>query len=96
MQYGSGAGAVGPRGYLELWSVAELLQRNRELQPAWSSHRPIFVGTDGGGELLAYEPETGLFVQHQMIGMTPETAQVMGASFLEFLRSLAEGGLPDT
>ncbi|MDP9123309.1 MAG: SMI1/KNR4 family protein [Pseudomonadota bacterium] len=72
----------GPPGYFALWRPDEIEASNRELQV--ETYAPGFLGfgTDGGGELLAFD-ESGAVFMLPMIGMEPQYANRIADSWRE-------------
>lgn len=54
VEAGGGEGWVGP-GYLSLWPVGDLVQNNLAVDLPTFAPNLVGIGTDGGGELFAFE-----------------------------------------
>ena len=77
----------GMPGHFALWHPDEIEATNKELQI--QTYAPGFVGfgTDGGGELLAFDASGAVFML-PLIGMEPECANEIARSWLEIVRRI--------
>ena len=77
----------GMPGYFALWDPNEIEATNKDLQV--QTYAPGFVGfgTDGGGELLAFDASGAVFML-PLIGMEPECANEIAKSWLEVARRI--------
>lgn len=72
----------GPPGYFALWHPDEIEANNRDLQVATYAPGFLGFGTDGGGELLAFNGSGAVFML-PMIGMEPQYANRIANSWRE-------------
>ncbi len=77
-----------PFGWFRLWPLAEVYYLNAEYQV--SDHAPglLGFGSDGGGEMLAFD-EQNRVVMVPFIGMDLKQARVIAPSWEAFERMLA-------
>jgi hypothetical protein len=69
-------------GYVALWHPDEIETNNRDLQVETCAPGYLGFGTDGGGELLAFDASGAVFML-PMIGMEPRYANKIADSWLE-------------
>jgi len=74
-------------GYFEVWWPDEIEANNKDLEVA--KHAPGFLGfgTDGGGELLAFDDSGAVFML-PLIGMEPRYANRIANSWSEVVRRI--------
>ncbi len=79
--------ADGFPGYFVLWHPDEVEKNNEEIHVA--SYAPGFLGfgTNGGGEMLAFD-EKGVVYALPMIGMEPRYAEKVAESWTEFRKRI--------
>jgi hypothetical protein len=87
-----GEGAVGAEGYVQLWPIETLVERNEPYNTAEDFPGFVFLGSNGGGEAIALRssadgPELFLL---PFIGASND-ALFGGRSFVEFLRNHGTG-----
>ncbi|SKB00476.1 SMI1 / KNR4 family (SUKH-1) [Prosthecobacter debontii] len=77
----------GAPGYFQLWPENEIQQWNLDYQV--SEYAPGFIGfgSDGGGEMLAFD-KTGAVYMIPFIGMSPEDAQKIAESWSEIAQRI--------
>ena len=94
-EVGGGAGWVGEH-YLQAWPPDELVSANEALNLAEFAPNLVGFGSDGGGELYAFDRsfDPPHIVMTPMIGLG--LVNDFGASFLGFLRQLDSGEIPRT
>jgi len=85
--YLQGGGAAedfteGLPGYVALWRPDAIDANNRDLQVETYAPGYLGFGTDGGGELLAFDASGAVFML-PMIGMDPRYANKIADSWLE-------------
>ena len=88
---GEGSLDIDP-GRLQLWSSEEVLEHNRGYEIA--EHIPGFLGfgSSGGGELLAFDTQSGKHWKVVMIPFIPMSAKeaiVIANDFREFIRAIS-------
>lgn len=66
-------------GYFALWHPDEIEASNRDLEIATCAPGFLGFGTDGGGELLAFDGSGAVFML-PMIGMEPQYANKIANS----------------
>lgn len=78
-------------GYMALWPLDEIHQCNAEIEV--EKYAPGFVGfgTNGGGELLAFD-EAGAVYSLPMIGLSAEDAVRIAGSWREFESRIQRDG----
>lgn len=69
-------------GYVVLWSLAEILGNNSDIEI--QDYAPGFIafGGDGGGEVLAFDASGAVFML-PMVGLDPQYAIKVASSFAE-------------
>jgi len=77
----------GMPGYVALWNPDEIEAGNRDLQVATYAPGFLGFGTNGGGELLAFD-ESGAVFMLPMIGMEPQYANKIADSWCEVARRI--------
>jgi hypothetical protein len=92
-QIGGGAGWIGEI-YLQAWPPEELVPSNVDLNLAEFAPNLVGFGSDGGGELFAFDRsfDPPHIVMTPMIGWG--LVNDFGISFLDFLRGLTSGEIP--
>jgi len=78
---------VGKKGYLALWSTAEVLELNQAYAVAEFAPGLTLIGANGGNDgygLAEVDGETK-YVTVPLVGMETESVQVLGNTFVEFL-----------
>ena len=78
-------------GYFALWHRDEIEASNRDLQVATYAPGFLGFGTDGGGELLAFD-ESGAVFMLPMIGMEPQYANRIANSWREVAQRITPRG----
>jgi hypothetical protein len=78
-------------GYFILWHPDEIDQNNADIQIEEYAPGFIAFGGNGGGELLVFDKEGAVFML-PMIGMEPQYAQKIAASWQDFERHIRETG----
>jgi hypothetical protein len=68
--------------YIELWSLDDLPDNNRDIQIAEYAPGFLAFASDGGGEVLAFDA-TGAVYMLPLIGMAPEAAMKLTGNFSE-------------
>lgn len=81
-----GEGFVG-NAYVILWRVGELLEMNRGYQVAEFAPGLLLIGSDGGGEALAFDMRTEAkpVVSVPFVGMSLKHTRLWGRTFGAFL-----------
>jgi hypothetical protein len=85
---GSDSGSTrGQPGFFQLWHPDELDRLNGDYQV--SEHAPGFIGfgSDGGGEMLAFDA-AGVVYKLPFIGMEPSVAIKIAASWSEVVQRI--------
>ena len=74
-------------GYFQLWQPDEIEANNKDLQI--ETHAPGFLGfgTDGGGELLAFDASGAVFML-PLVGMEPRYANRIADSWNEIAQRI--------
>jgi len=87
-----GEGFIGLSSYTILWKLEELQQFNEEYEVSKYAPGLFLIGSNGGGEAFAFDTrDAGLaVVQVPFVGMDIEYAEVLGATFTQFLQRLYE------
>jgi hypothetical protein len=70
-------------GYMQLWPIDEIDEYNRGYQVQEYAPRFLCFGSNGGGELLAFD-ESGKVVCLPAVGMEPEYARPVADSWSQF------------
>jgi hypothetical protein len=85
-----GEGFIGENAYAMLWRVEELERFNREYEVQQYAPGLLLIGSDGGGEALAYDRRQTpwVVVQVPFVGMDLAHVEVLGDSFRSFLEAL--------
>lgn len=78
-------------GYFALWHPDEIQASNRDLHVATYAPGFLGFGTDGGGELLAFDGSGAVFML-PMIGMEPQYANRIAASWREVVQRITPHG----
>ena len=78
-------------GYFALWHLDEVEASNRDLQVATYAPGFLGFGTDGGGELLAFDGSGAVFML-PMIGMEPQYANRIANSWREVAQRITPHG----
>lgn len=88
--YNGGEGTIGET-YLVLWKAEELAEMNQSYRATEFVPELLLIGSDGGGEAFAFDKRTAPWgvVMVPFIGLEMKCADSMGATFTEFLNSLA-------
>lgn len=83
-------GFVGKNSYLVLWHVEKLKQFQKGYQVNQYVPGLLMIGSDGGGEAYGFDTrlETWTVVQVPFIGMDWSMAQLISASFEDFIEYL--------
>ncbi|MEM6434654.1 MAG: SMI1/KNR4 family protein [Cyanobacteria bacterium P01_D01_bin.115] len=83
-----GEGAVGDENYIRLWKVEEIPDLNREYQVDTYAPGFLIIGSDGGGEAIAFDFRCGNVVVCMLpfVGMSPKARAYIGRSFGDFLK----------
>ena len=80
---GSDAGETeGEPGYFQLWHPGEVEALNQSYQVAEYAPGFLGFGSDGGGEMLAFDAAGAVF-KIPFVGMAPEEAQKIADSWIE-------------
>ena len=69
-------------GYFSLWKLEEIPKNNLEAEVAEFAPGFIGVGTNGGGELIAFDCSGEVFLI-PMVGMDPEDAERIASNWQE-------------
>jgi hypothetical protein len=90
---GGGTGWVGEH-YIEVWPPDEIVSTNADLNLAEFAPNLVGLGSDGGGELFAFDRSYGPphIVMTPMIGL--DLPADFGTTFLGLLRRLHAGDVP--
>ena len=88
-KHGGGEGWVEDGEYLKLWPVSELVANNRSLEAKRLVPGVVLIGTNGAGELFAYQSESGTYWGYPAVGLRADTGKVLGNSWQDFLRALS-------
>lgn len=77
--------------WFEIWPENELEQANKDIQI--EEYAPGFYGFagDGGGEMYAFGPDGGIYAL-PLIGMEPNVATKLAASWTEFQSKIVKYG----
>lgn len=75
--------ADGEPGYFALWHPDEIDDRNAALNVCEAAPGFLGFGTDGGGEMLAFD-KTGAVYCLPLVGMAPQYARKVAPSWAEF------------
>ena len=78
-------------GCFALWHPDEIEASNRDLQVATYAPGFLGFGTDGGGELLAFDGSGAVFML-PMIGMEPQYATKIAKSWREVTQRITTHG----
>ena len=78
-------------GYFALWHPDEIEASNRDLQVVTYAPGFLGFGTDGGGELLAFDVSGAVFML-PMIGMEPQYANRIANSWHEVVQRITPHG----
>ena len=74
-------------GWFQLWPLADSEQLNRDYRVVESVPRFVAFGTNGGGELLAFDPGGRVFMI-PFVPMSAEDARPVAASWSEFVAKI--------
>jgi len=87
-----GEGFVGKCAYVILWAIGELAFMNQAYEVQKYVPGLLIFGSDGGGEAFGFDTRDPLWpiVQVPFVGMAWDVAELMGATFREFLERLYE------
>jgi hypothetical protein len=88
-RYNGVEGFVGPTAYLMLWSVEQIPNLNIGYRVEDFAPGILLLGSDGGDTAYGIDRSTGKFGSVPFIGMSRADFKEMGATFEEFLTSLA-------
>lgn len=87
-----GEGTLGIQpGWLQLWSSADVLEHNKGYAIAECLPGFIGFGSNGGGELLAFDTQSGKpwkIVMIPFISTSADEARVIANDFAEFIRAI--------
>lgn len=83
------ASTKGQPGYFQLWQPSDIEKMNQDYKVA--DYAPGFLGfgSDGGGEMLAFD-STGSVYMIPFVGMEPEEAQKIAESWSEIANRITE------
>ena len=83
------ASTDGPPGYFQLWNPDEVAKHNQEYRVA--DYAPGFLGfgSDGGGEMLAFDSEGAVFMI-PFVGMAAKAAKKIASSWTEIAERIGE------
>ena len=79
----------GPPGYFQLWHPDEVESRNAAMQVQTLAPGFLGFGSDGGGELLAFDVAGAVFML-PMIGMEPQYAKKIADSWSEVCERITQ------
>ena len=80
-------------GYLQMWPVAEMANLNRIARVPEFVPGLVIVATNAGGEGFGIDRSTSTFIRLPMIGMSRVDPDVIGTTFEDLLRWIANHGL---
>jgi hypothetical protein len=88
-----GEGFIGPKAYVILWKLGDLVEMNEAYQVSEYAPGLFIFGSDGGGEAFAFDIRTsGMpIVSIPFVGMDRSLTQVVAPTFNDFLEALAKG-----
>ncbi len=92
MQVSNGAeGFVGDGGYVMLWPVQDIVERNQDYKVGDFAPGLLLFGSDGGGEGFAFDTrQDGMpIVSVPFVSMSLDDLWPCGKSFAEFIEYLA-------
>jgi hypothetical protein len=83
------ASTNGEPGYFQLWPLDEVEEMNQSYRV--TEYAPGFLGfgSDGGGEMLAFDRGGAVFMI-PFVGMAPEEAKKIGTSWSEIVARIEE------
>ncbi len=82
-------GLTAEPGWFQLWSPDEIEERNHGYQVGEFAPGFLGFGSNGGGEMLAFDSE-GRVVMIPFVGMCPEEAQPVAGSWSEFTEKMEQ------
>jgi hypothetical protein len=83
------ASTEGQPGYFQLWHPDDIEKMNRDYKVADYAAGFLGFGSDGGGEMLAFD-STGSVYMIPFVGMEPEEAQKIAESWSEIASRITE------
>ena len=83
------ASTEGAPGYFQLWPPDEILEMNRSYRVAEYAPGFLGFGSDGGGEMLAFDRDGAVFML-PFAGMAPKEAKKIASSWSEIAARIAE------
>jgi len=88
-----GVGALGPKGYIDLWSVARILETMKNFTPLKFQPEFLAVGSDGGSEMVVikYTGNEVIFGYMPFADFKAENFVELGNDFKSSLESIAMG-----
>ncbi len=91
-RHNGGEGPLGENNYGRFYRIEELQEVNDdyEVEKWWPGY--VVFGTDGGGELWAYNPEKKVYCQIDSCNIDDDTYDTLSESLEEFLIRMDEEG----
>ncbi len=85
-------GLIGDNRYLSIWRMENIASLNKAYQVEEFAPGLVLFGSDGGDEGYAFDTkqENMPIVMVPFIGMLRADTVIMGANFIEFLKSLSQ------
>ncbi|MAT44849.1 MAG: hypothetical protein CL609_21165 [Anaerolineaceae bacterium] len=90
-KYSNGAiGSIG-KGYIQLWSSHEMEQMEELYMIRSIAPNLLFLGSDGGGEVYAYDKKKKCFVMYPYFGDYPNDVIDIAKDFFAFIQKIYNG-----
>ena len=83
------ASTEGDPGYFQLWPREEIEKWNHDYQVAEYASGFLGFGSDGGGEMLAFDSAGAVFMI-PFVGMSPRDAKKIGSSWSEIVSRITD------